>query len=60
MTVAELILELTEICKEKGLDPYDVEIRKVVQTDDMWGEDWEYFRLDTAGGNEYPFVVLFK
>ena len=60
MKVAELILELTEICKEKGLDPSQVEVHKVIQTDDMWGEDWEDFRLDTAGGNEYPFVVLIK
>lgn len=58
MTVAELILELNKICE--GRDPSTVEVKKAVVTDDMWGEDWEYFSLDAVGGNEYPFVVLIK
>jgi hypothetical protein len=58
MTVAELIKELKDLCE--GKDPSTVEVRKVVETDSMWGADYEYFSLDTAGGNDYPFMVLIK
>lgn len=58
MTVSELILELQELCKDR--DPSTVEIKKVVANDSMWGDDWDNIFIDTAGGNEYPFVVLIK
>lgn len=58
MTVAELIKELNDLCE--GRDHSTVEVRKVVETDDMWGADYDYFSLDTAGGNAYPFVILIK
>lgn len=58
MTVAELIQELNRLCE--GRDPATVEVKKVSSTDSMWGDDWDHFNLDYAGGNEYPFVVLIK
>jgi hypothetical protein len=60
MTVAELIRQLQDLCEDR--DPSTVEIKKVVSLPDQvfWGEDWEDFYLDAAGGNEYPFVVLIK
>jgi hypothetical protein len=58
MTVAELIKQLNDICD--GRDPSTVEIKKVVEIPDCWGEDWVHFYLDATGGNDYPFVVLIK
>lgn len=61
MTVQELINELLLACD--GRDPSQIEVKKVVvSTESAWGfsEDWDEPRLDTAGGNEYPFVVLIK
>lgn len=61
MTVAELIAELNLLCS--GRNPAEVEVKKVVPTNESsWGfhEDWDDIRLDYAGGNEYPFVVLIK
>jgi hypothetical protein len=60
MTVQELINELTSLCE--GRDPSTVEIKKVIPAEpgDMWGDDWDDFYLDTAGGNDYPFVILLK
>jgi len=60
MTVQELINQLTMLCD--GRDPSTVEVKKVVDIPDQvfWGEDWEDFWLDAAGGNDYPFVVLLK
>jgi len=60
MTVSDLIKQLTDLCE--GRDPSIVEIKKVIPAEpgNMWGDDWEDFYLDTAGGNEYPFVVLIK
>lgn len=57
MTVAELIKELTEICE--GRDMNEIEIKRVVPLTDLYGvEDWEDIYLNSAGGNEYPFLVL--
>ncbi len=61
MTVQDLIDELILAC---GInDPGEIEVKKVVTTvESSWGfsEDWEDIRVDTAGGNEYPLVVLIK
>jgi len=61
MTVQELINELTDACE--GRDLSTIEVKKVVQTRDGFfgfSEDWEDPYIDTAGGNDYPFVVLVK
>lgn len=59
MTVQELMNQLNMLCD--GRDPSTVEVKKVVpQSENMWGDDWDSFYLDTAGGNDYPFVVLLK
>lgn len=59
MKVADLIKELTELCE--GRDPATVEVCKVVETNDMWGADYEPIAyLETAGGNLYPFTILIK
>ena len=57
-TVADLIAALTARCE--GRDPSTVEVRKVVNTEDMWGEDWDYFNLDSAGGVDMPLTVLIR
>lgn len=59
MTVAELIKELNELCEDR--DPATVEVNKIIERPgNMFGDDWEPIRLDTAGGNLYPFVILIK
>ena len=58
MTVAEMIRELEMLCD--GRDPATVEVRKEVVTDDMWGADYDYFTMDSIGGNIYPFMILIK
>lgn len=60
MTVQELINELIHLCE--GKDPNTIEIKKVIPAEpgNMWGDDWDDFRIDTAGGNYYPLVVLIK
>ena len=39
MTVADLIAQMTELCE--GRNPADVEVCKVVPSDDAWGTDFE-------------------
>jgi len=59
MTVAEMIKQLQELCD--GRDPTTVEVCKEVSSDDYWGADYDpVVDLDTAGGNEYSFVILIK
>jgi len=58
MTVQELINQLTMLCD--GRDPSAVEVRKEVLLDDMWGADYDYFSLESIGGNDYPLMVLIK
>jgi hypothetical protein len=61
MTVQELIDEMLLACGDR--DPRTIQAIKVVQNpESAWGfsEDWEEPRVDVAGGNEYPFVVLIK
>lgn len=61
MTVQELIDELLLACA--GRDPSQTEVKKVVATpESAWGysEDWEDARVDSAGGVNYPLVVLIK
>jgi hypothetical protein len=58
VTVAEMIQQLQDLCD--GMDPATVEIRKEVVSDDMWGADYEYFSLDSIGGNDYPLMILIK
>lgn len=59
MTVADLIKHLLELCD--GRDPATVEVCKEVPSDDFWGVDFDpVTTLDTAGGNEYSFVILIK
>jgi hypothetical protein len=61
MTVQDLIDEMLFACGDK--DPREIEVKKVVPTgESTWGfsEDWEDPRVDTAGGNDYPFVILLK
>lgn len=61
MTVQDLIDEL--LSAATGRDPSTIEVKKVVpSSESSWGfsEDWEDPYLDSAGGNEYPFVVLIK
>ena len=61
MTVQELINELILACG--GRDPSQTEVKKVVVTSESaWGysEDWEDTYVDSAGGINYPLVVLIK
>ena len=61
MTVQELIDDLLLACD--GRDPSQTEVKKVVATaESSWGysEDWEDTRVDSAGGVNYPLVVLIK
>jgi hypothetical protein len=58
MTVAEMIQQLQDLCD--GRDPATVEVRKEVTSDDMWGSDYEYFTMDSIGGNDYPLMILIK
>lgn len=61
MTVQDLIDEMLFACGDK--DPREIEVKKVVVTpESSWGfsEDWDDIRVDSAGGNDYPFVVLIK
>jgi hypothetical protein len=58
MTVAEMIQQLQDLCD--GRDPATVEVRKEVVSDDMWGADYEYFTVDSIGGNDYPLMILIK
>jgi hypothetical protein len=61
MTAQDLIDEILLACGSK--DPREIEVKRVVETSESrWGyaEDWEDIRVDTAGGNEYPLVVLIK
>lgn len=61
MTVQELIDEMLLACGDR--DPKTIQAIKVVKTpESAWGfdEEWEDPRVDSAGGNEYPFVVLIK
>jgi hypothetical protein len=61
MTVQDLIDEILFACGSK--DPKEIEVKKVVALNESsWGflEDWEDPLIDTAGGNEYPLVILIK
>jgi hypothetical protein len=58
MNVAELIRELTALCD--GRDPETVDVRKEVASDDTWGADYEYFTVESIGGNVYPLMILIK
>jgi hypothetical protein len=58
MTVAEMIQQLQLLCD--GRDPATVEVRKEVVNDEMWGADYEYFTVDSIGGNDYPLMILIK
>jgi hypothetical protein len=58
MTVAEMIQQLQLLCN--GRDPATVEVRKEVASDDMWGSDYEYFTMDSIGGNDHPLMILIR
>jgi hypothetical protein len=62
MNVKQLIDLMTEACGKH--DPSEVEVWKVVATNDMWGEDWEKPRVDAVTAENpdrgYKHIVLVK
>jgi len=58
MTVTALINQMLALCEQQDVSPDKVEVMKVIPQSGPFGDDWGTVRVDTAGGNEYPFVIL--